>query len=196
VTPILIDSDILIEVSRGRDAGLVAKWDKSRPEPSRARVFARHSGRALAWSTAAGAQDSGRPLRGHPVRSYQLGNRAACRRLPQGVCEEPQRRIGRRADRGNGFHSRLGAVDSKSPSLSNEGPCLLLSCTSPRLETQLKTIVTKRPCNMRSRQIVETCRPNRLCLPKTSSAHHRSRGWLCNASFSSAVAVEKQPAAP
>jgi predicted nucleic acid-binding protein len=27
VTSILIDSDILIEVSRGRDAGLVAQWD-------------------------------------------------------------------------------------------------------------------------------------------------------------------------
>ena len=27
MTSILIDSDILIEVSRGRDAGLVAKWD-------------------------------------------------------------------------------------------------------------------------------------------------------------------------
>jgi len=80
----------------------------------------------LACGTAAGAQDSGRSLRGRPVRSYRLGDRAACRRLPEGVCEKPQRRIGRRADRRNGFRSRVGAVDEKSPSLSNEEPCLLL----------------------------------------------------------------------
>src|SRR5215469_12922468 len=110
----------------------------SRSEPIHARVFARHSGRALAWSAAAGAQDSGRPLRGHPVRSYRLGNRAVCRRLPEGVCEEPQRRIGRRADRRNGFRSRPGAVDEKSPSLSNERPCFLL-----RAVTEQFTLLTR-----------------------------------------------------
>jgi hypothetical protein len=99
---------------------------QSCPEPSRARLFAGHRSRALAWSTSAGTQDSGRPLRGHPVRSYRLGNRTACRRLLKVVCEKPQRRIGRCADRGNGFPPWLGAMDTKSPSLPNERPCLLL----------------------------------------------------------------------
>jgi len=129
MTPVLVDSDILIEISRGADAAIVARWialsHSGMPCSTCRALFAHRRGRTVRRRAPKGVRSCAATVsRANPC-SHRRGRGSSGRDLPSPVPSESFCGDSRCAHRRKRRRQQRRVVDSKPRALPHEGNRLL-----------------------------------------------------------------------